>query len=310
MKIQKRSRICLCISLAIMVVALVLSLTGHGINYGLDFAGGLNLQYSMGQDFAAGFDSRDVENALAGLGVTSSNVSVTGEGVLQIRVPSLENDDEIQQLQQGLEEALKDKYPAIETAVATASYVGPIAGQTLIKNAIWSVVLASALMLVYIAIRFDLYSGIAAVTGLLHDVLMMLSFMVLLRNVIQMNSSFIAAMLTIVGYSINNTIIIFDRIRENNRKPSYAGMQRDEVVTLSVKESLGRTINTTLTTLVTIVTLYILGVDAIREFSLPIIIGILAGVYSANLINGYVWAALEQAHLDRKGQKKLKDKKA
>ena len=310
MKIQKRSRICLCISLAIMVVALVLSLTGHGINYGLDFAGGLNLQYSMGQDFAAGFDSRDVENALAGLGVTSSNVSVTGEGVLQSRVPSLESDDEIQQLQQGLEEALKDKYPAIETAVATASYVGPIAGQTLIKNAIWSVVLASALMLVYIAIRFDLYSGIAAVTGLLHDVLMMLSFMVLLRNVIQMNSSFIAAMLTIVGYSINNTIIIFDRIREYNRKPSYAGMQRDEVVTLSVKESLGRTINTTLTTLVTIVTLYILGVDAIREFSLPIIIGILAGVYSANLINGYVWAALEQAHLDRKGQKKLKDKKA
>ena len=270
----------------------------------------MNLQYSMGQDFAAGFDSRDVENALAGLGVTSSNVSVTGEGVLQIRVPSLESDDEIQQLQQGLEEALKDKYPAIETAVATASYVGPIAGQTLIKNAIWSVVLASALMLVYIAIRFDLYSGIAAVTGLLHDVLMMLSFMVLLRNVIQINSSFIAAMLTIVGYSINNTIIIFDRIRENNRKPSYAGMQRDEVVTLSVKESLGRTINTTLTTLVTIVTLYILGVDAIREFSLPIIIGILAGVYSANLINGYVWAALEQAHLDRKGQKKLKDKKA
>ena len=310
MKIQKRSRICLCISLAIMVVALVLSLTGHGINYGLDFACGLNLQYSMGQDFAAGFDSRDVENALAGLGVTSSNVSVTGEGVLQIRVPSLESDDEIQQLQQGLEEALKDKYPAIETAVATASYVGPIAGQTLIKNAIWSVVLASALMLVYIAIRFDLYSGIAAVTGLLHDVLMMLSFMVLLRNVIQMNSSFIAAMLTIVGYSINNTIIILDRIRENNRKPSYAGMQRDEVVTLSVKESLGRTINTTLTTLVTIVTLYILGVDAIREFSLPIIIGILAGVYSANLINGYVWAALEQAHLDRKGQKKLKAKKA
>ena len=99
-------------------------------------------------------------------------------------------------------------------------------------------------------------------------------------------------MLTIVGYSINNTLIIFDRIHENNKKPAYAGMQRDEVVTLSVKESLGRTINTTLTTLVTIVTLYVLGVDAIREFSLPIIIGILAGVYSANLINGYVWAAL------------------
>ena len=128
--------------------------------------------------------------------------------------------------------------------------------------------------------------------------------MVILRNVIQMNSSFIAAMLTIVGYSINNTIVIFDRIRENNKKPALAGQPRSEIVELSVKESLGRTINTTLTTLVTIVTLYILGVASIREFSLPIIIGILAGAYSANLINGYVWAALEDARLARKSQKK------
>ena len=302
MKIQKRSRICMCISLAIMVLALVLSLTGHGINYGLDFAGGLSLQYNMGQDFAAGFDSKDVENALVGLGVTSSNVSVTGEGVLQIRVPSLESDDEIQQLQQGLEEALKDKYPAIETAVATASYVGPIAGQTLIKNAIWSVVLASALMLVYIAIRFDLYSGIAAVIGLLHDVLMMLSFMVLLRNVIQMNSSYIAAMLTIVGYSINNTIVIFDRIRENVRKAPAT--PKTEVVNKSISECLGRTVNTTLTTLLTIVTLYILGVNSIKEFALPIIIGIVSGVYSANMINGYVWAFLEEKKTARKAKAK------
>lgn len=159
-------------------------------------------------------------------------------------------------------------------------------------------------MLIYIAFRFDLFSGVAAVAGLLHDVLIMISFMVILRNVIQMNSSFIAAMLTIVGYSINNTIVIFDRIRENNKKPALAGQPRSEIVELSVKESLGRTINTTLTTLVTIVTLYILGVASIREFSLPIIIGILAGAYSANLINGYVWAALEDARLARKSQKK------
>ena len=285
-----------------MLIAAVMSLTGHGINYGIDFAGGLNLQYNMG----AAYDKADVEEALKAQGIEEFVVSSVGSDgtTVQIRVPTLSSEDEVQNLQNGLESALLEKYPDMDTDNATASYVGPIAGQTLIKNAIWSVVLASALMLVYIAIRFDLYSGIAAVTGLLHDVLMMLSFMVLLRNVIQMNSSFIAAMLTIVGYSINNTIIIFDRIRENNRKPSYAGMQRDEVVTLSVKESLGRTINTTLTTLVTIVTLYILGVDAIREFSLPIIIGILAGAYSANLINGYVWAALEDARLARKSQKK------
>ena len=164
--------------------------------------------------------------------------------------------------------------------------------------------LAGVLMLIYIAIRFDLNSGLAAVFGLLHDVLMMLAFMVLLRSVVQMNSSYIAAMLTIVGYSINNTIVIFDRIRENVRKLPAA--PKEEVVNKSIRECLGRTINTTLTTLMTIVTLYILGVDSIREFALPIIIGIVSGVYSANMINGYVWAFLEE----KKRQRKLKPKKA
>ena len=223
---------------------------------------------------------------------------------MQIRVPQLADDEEIQNLQNGLEETLSQKYPTMDTATATASYVGPVAGKVLVKNAVLSVLLASVLMLVYIAFRFDFSSGLAAVIGLLHDVLIMLSFMVLLRSFIQMNSSFIAAMLMIVGYSINNTIVIFDRIRENNRKPDYAGMEREEIVNISVRESLGRTINTTLTTLVTIVALYVLGVDAIREFSLPIIVGILAGVYSANLINGYVWALLEEIRLNRKPAKK------
>ena len=132
----------------------------------------------------------------------------------------------------------------------------------------------------------------------------MLSFMVILRNVIQMNSSFIAAMLTIVGYSINNTIVIFDRIRENNAKPAYHSLPRDEIVNISISESLGRTVNTTLTTLVTIVSLYVLGVASIREFSLPIIIGIISGLYSANMINGYVWAFLEERTKMRKKAKK------
>lgn len=308
MKIQNRSRICLCVSAGIMALALILSLFGLGINYGIDFAGGLNIQYNMGDAFA----QSDVEEALKSLGVNEYTISVSGEDghVAQIRVPTLSGDDEIQTLQNGLEAALVEKYPNMDTANATASYVGPVAGKVLVQNAIWSVVLASVLMLVYIAIRFDLASGLAAVFGLVHDVLMMLSFMVLLRSVIQMNSSFIAAMLTIVGYSINNTIVIFDRIRENKKKPAFAGLKRDEVVNVSVRECLGRTITTTLTTLVTIVTLYVLGVSSIREFSLPIIVGILSGVYSANMINGYIWAVLEEKLASRKGQKKLKAKKA
>ena len=141
--------------------------------------------------------------------------------------------------------------------------------------------------------------------GLVHDVLMMLSFMVLLRNVIQMNSSFIAAMLTIVGYSINNTIVIFDRIRENAKKMGPS-VPRVDIVNRSVKECLGRTVNTTATTLITIVMLYVLGVASIREFALPIIIGIVSGVYSANMINGYVWAFLEEKRKGRKTPAKAK----
>lgn len=303
MKIQNRSRICLCVSAAIMVIALVMSLLGYGINYGIDFAGGLNIQYNMG----AAFEQADVEAALKNQGIEEYTVSTSGEGgqIVQIRVPALESDDEIQTLQNGLDAELSVKYPTMDTATATASYVGPIAGKVLVRNAIWSVVLASLLMLVYIAFRFDLSSGLAAVIGLVHDVLIMLAFMVLLRGVIQMNSSFIAAMLTIVGYSINNTIVIFDRIRENNKKPEHAGKARDEIVNISVRECLGRTVNTTLTTLVTIVALYVLGVDSIREFSLPIIVGILSGVYSANMINGYVWAMLEDV-LSKKAPKAKK----
>lgn len=289
MKTRNSTKICLIISAVIMVLALILTLCGKGINYGIDFAGGLNLQLNMG----TAFEQKDVEEALNSIGVKEFTVSTSGEdgSLLQVRVPKLDSEDEIQKLQSSLMESLSDKYPAMDTTTATASYVGPVAGKTLVKNAILSVILASVLMLIYIALRFDFASGVAAVFGLLHDVLIMLSFMVLLRNVIQMNSSFIAAMLTIVGYSINNTIIIFDRIRENKKN---AGEELEDVVKVSVKQCLGRTLITTLTTLATIVTLYIMGVDSIREFSLPIIIGILSGVYSANLINGYVWAFIEK----------------
>ncbi|MBR5546598.1 MAG: protein translocase subunit SecF [Clostridia bacterium] len=290
MKIQNRARICLCVSAAIMAIALIMSLCGFGINYGIDFAGGLNIQYNMG----SAFEQADVETALKNQGISEYAISTSGEAgsIVQIRVPTLSDEAEIQNLQNGLEAELSAKYTAMDTATATASYVGPIAGKVLVRNAILSVVLAAALMLVYIAIRFDLASGLAAVIGLVHDVLIMLSFMVILRSFVQMNSSFIAAMLTIVGYSINNTIVIFDRIRENKKKTPET--DRTAIAAASVKECLGRTINTTLTTLVTIVALYVLGVDTIREFSLPIIVGILSGVYSANMINGYVWAALEE----------------
>ncbi|MBP3452854.1 MAG: protein translocase subunit SecF [Clostridia bacterium] len=287
MTIKNHSKICLMVSAAIMVIALVLSLCGLGINLGIDFAGGLAMQYNMGGTFA----ESDVSAVLKDMGVGDFTVTTQGanKDEVTVRIKSVGQDD-VQAVQADFEQRLKATYPNLSQA-GDVNYVGPVAGATLLKNAFWSVVIASALMLVYIAFRFDFNSGVAAVFGLLHDVLMMLAFMVLLRNVVQMNSSFIAAMLTIVGYSINNTIVIFDRIRENARKMPTE--DRVDVVNRSIKECLGRTINTTITTLITITALYILGVDAIKEFALPIIIGILSGVYSANMINGYIWAALE-----------------
>ena len=296
MVIKNRSKICLIISGAIILVALILTLVGHGINLGIDFSGGLSMQYDM----KAPVTSADVTSVLNGMGITSSTVTVQGrnDNEVNIRIKDVSKDD-IQKVQADFETGIREKYAEAES-IGDVNYVGPVAGATLVRNAVISVLLASVLMLIYIAIRFDLNSGLAAVFGLLHDVLIMLSFMVIFRSVIQMNSSFIAAALTIVGYSINNTIVIFDRIRENAKKmPTVA---REEVTNISIRESLGRTICTTVTTLITIVALCILGVASIREFALPIIVGILSGVYSANMINGYVWAFLEEKRRSRKAK--------
>ncbi len=286
MTIRNRSKACIIVSLCVMAVALVMTLTGNGINQGIDFAGGMAMQYNMGKEVT----QTDVEKALSEMGVEGT-VTVQGAGrdEVNVRIKDIKTED-VQTVQNTFAEKLKETYPDMK-ASGEVNYVGPVAGRTLVSNAIWSVVIASGLMLVYIAIRFDLASGLASVLGLIHDVLMMLSFMVLLRSIIQMNSTFIAAMLTIVGYSINNTIVIFDRIRENVRKAP--GDDRVSIVNKSIRECLGRTLNTTATTLATIVMLYIMGVSSIKEFALPIIIGVLSGVYSANMINGYVWAFLD-----------------
>ncbi len=296
MTIKNRSKICLIISAAIICLALILSIFGHGINLGIDFEGGLSMQYDM----KSAVNKADVENALNGMDVKAYTVTVQGAAgnEVNIRIKDVAQDD-IQNVQDNFETAIRETYPEAES-IGDVNYVGPIAGATLVKNAILSVLIASALMLIYIAIRFDLNSGLSAVFGLLHDVAIMLSFMVIFRSVIQMNSSFIAAALTIVGYSINNTIVIFDRIRENAKKMPSA--PREEVTNISIRESLGRTICTTVTTLITIVALCILGVASIREFALPIIVGILSGVYSANMINGYVWAFLEEKRRAKKAK--------
>lgn len=287
MKVENRNRWTrfALISLAIMAVALVMTITGHGLNLGIDFTGGTLMTYNMGQPF----EVSDIEAALSENGVSNAQIAAVGdEGTnVQIRISDETNTDD---LREAFENKISEKYGGM--AYVDLSRVGAIAGGELVSNAVKSMLWAAALMLIYIAIRFDFFMGLAAVIGLAHDILIMLSFSIILRGIIRIETTYIAALLTIVGYSINNTIIIFDRIRENSHKSALRQLSRGEIVDRSVSESLSRTLNTSITTLITIVTLYILGVDSIKLFALPLIIGILSGIYSSNLINGYVWAAL------------------
>ena len=300
----KNFKVALIIPAVIIVVCIVLSLCGHGMNLGIDFTGGSLLTYDMGGEF----DVEDVYSALATAGIDEYQVAKSGEGVqdtLQIRLKS-EMSDEAHR--NALDDALFASFP--DASFITQDYVGAVAGRDLIANAFYSVLIVAACLLIYIAIRFDFRSGLTAVLALLHDVVIMICGMVLFSGMFQANSSFIAAMLTIVGYSINNTIIIFDRIRENQKLGEFRGKSRMELVDVSVRQTLTRTINTSITTLITIVLLFILGGNSIREFAFPIIVGIVAGVYSSVMLSGQAWAYIIDHNLFSRKAKSAKPSKA
>ena len=210
-------------------------------------------------------------------------------------------DDVTSQVRAQLEREMTAKYPNFR--FVSIDHVSAIAGHDLLSNAIKALLIAFVCMLIYIAIRFSPLSGAAALFALLHDILIMCAFMVFFRGLFQVNSPFIAAILTIVGYSINNTIIIFDRIRETRAKPGYTQVDLMDVVEVSVASTLSRTINTTLTTLFTLVCLYIFGVSSIKEFAFPLLIGMLAGTYSSVLLSGQVWAIWDKKLAQNKAKK-------
>jgi preprotein translocase subunit SecF len=193
----------------------------------------------------------------------------------------------------------RDKYDLDHEDLLSIQKVGPAIGEQLKKQAVISLAAAAVGMLIYITYRFEFKFGIAATAALLHDVLIVLAVYAIMQ--IPINTSFIAAMLTIVGYSINATIVIFDRIREN-RGFMKKGTSLVDLVNLSIKQTMARSINTSLTTLFTIGMIYILGVSAIKEFALPLIVGILAGTYSSVLIAGPLWAIWKGREKPRAGR--------
>lgn len=295
------------ISIALVVLSLG-SIIFQGFNLDTDFAGGLALTYEIKADFTTEEVEQIASEAL-GADRRPSSVQKSEESDVVIKFGfdnDLKTEEEISNYSQekvaAITAALEAKYgePTVneETGVLESGVldkskdvVSPSTGKELARSAMWMSILAIIAILIYVTFRFEFTSGVAAVIGLAHDVVILLGIYSICR--ITVDTSFIAAVLTVLGYSINNTIVIFDRIRENTRhakKQTYS-----EIANNSIMQTLTRSVNTTITTLLTIVLVYILGVVSIKAFAMPIIIGIVVGAYSSIFLVGPVWATWKDA---------------
>ena len=291
------------ISLVLMVVSAA-SLIFQGFNLDTDFAGGMAVTFGLGTDF----EVKDVEALVSeALGVNKEASSVqkseNNEAIIKFGFDTaLKTDDERTAFSNEKIDAIKakltEKYGEIE--VKNQDVVSPSTGKELARSAVWMSIFAALAILIYVTFRFEFVSGVCAVIALVHDVLILCGIYSICR--IAIDTNFIAAVLTVLGYSINATIVIFDRIRENTRhakKQTYS-----EIANTSINQTMRRSINTTITTLLTIGMVFILGVTSIKEFALPIIIGILIGTYSSICIAGTVWATWKDSAVNAKAKAK------
>lgn len=277
LKIIEKTKIWFIISLSIMILGLVFVIK-DGLNYGIEFKGGTLVQINMNKEF----DKGDVEKILKKYtnDYTTNEARDNNNNIqLEIRSNSLKDD----QIKPMFNE-IKAKYKLQDKDLLAQQRIGPSVGKELRSKAILSLIIANIAMLVYVGFRFEFKFGLAAILALVHDILITISVYAILQ--IPVNSSFIAAILTIVGYSINDTIVVFDRIRENRKKNRKAN--EAEVANASITQTMKRSINTSLTTLFTIVCVYIF-VPSVREFALPLLIGIVCGAYSSIFIASPLW---------------------
>lgn len=254
-------------------------------NLDIDFLGGVTMQVDLERpvDSTVTSEVREIVRNVTG----SYPSAVTKAGETEVQIKTLELDSETRD---ALFQQLSQTYGLSEGNQPSTSYVSASVGKDLRNAAFSAAGLACLLILIYIVIRFELRSGIAAIVALVHDILVMLSMYVVFQ--IPFNINFIAVALTILGYSINATIVVFDRVRENRKISGDTTF--DEVMDRSIWQTMTRSINTTLTTLFTIVTILIFGVSAIRSFALPLLIGVLSGCYSSVCIAGPVWSKLRK----------------
>lgn len=286
-QIVEKRKIWFSISVVIILIGLIAmpvfnATEGSILNYDVEFSGGTTTLVNVGKDMTI----EEIESELGDLvkSATGDNSprfqSVKGKGQIIIRTEDLNTDKRIE-----LQKVLIDKYQITTDDIVSES-ISPTISDEMKRDAIISVLVATICILIYITLRFKDYRfGISAVIALVHDVLVVLAVYSVFR--VPVNNSFIAAMLTIVGYSINDTIVLFDRVRENQktmRRGDFLG-----VVDTSISQTIARSINTSLTTFIMVTVLYLYGVTSIREFALPLMVGILSGTYSSIFIASPLW---------------------
>ena len=267
---------------AVLIAVSIISLCVQGLNLGIDFTGGSTFSINLNKTEY----SKDVEDAISKIvkeNADTKDVQVQKVDKSEVSIKTIELTNE---QSEAITEAIKKEFSLEQKHISRIEKVSGSVSGRLITDSLKAIALAIILMLLYITWRFDFRSGSSAVLALAHDVIIMLGFYSLFQ--LNISTSFIAAILTIVGYSINATIIVFDRVRENNRTMRKA--TPNEIADEAITRSYFRAINSSITTLLTIGVLYVMGVDSIREFALPIIVGIIAGTYSSLFIAGPFWA--------------------
>lgn len=281
--------------IAAAVVAIgIISLVVQGLNFGIDFTGGTRLMLNL----PGGFTTSEVRNVLASVKATDASgrlvtlensyiqevVGGDGNEVVIRTVPLSEEEQET------LLAAIKAKWTDFsEEDIRNVENVGPVVGGELLRNALFALGLASIAMIIYVSLRFQFNFAVTALVPLLFDSFVVVAFFSLFQ--IEINSAFVAVILTIVGYSINDTIVIFDRIRENLKyNPSEKLLA--ETVNTSISQSFTRSLNTSLTTLLVVGALLFIGGETITPFALPLFVGIICGTFSSLFLASPLWYTL------------------
>lgn len=274
------------VSAVILVVGVVLLFT-RGLNLGIDFLSGTLLEIDLKTQFTIAEVNDVLDDQLEKFQVR--DVREGGETTTLVQIRTSETDP--QKLATAIE-AITAKWKEAEH-ISTSS-VDAVFSLELARNAFVALVLASIGMLIYIALRFEVKFAVAAVIALLHDVFVVLAVFSLLR--IEVNSEFVAAILAIVGYSINDTIVVFDRIRENLNKQKRQG-DFEKLVNNSILETLWRSLNTSITTLLAIGAVLVLGGVTLRPLAFALVVGIVAGTYSSIFMASSIWVDWKEAEL-------------